>query len=98
PYHVGRWGSWGESLVRYQHQAVRYSNTDSAAAAVEDSDSNTVSASLGSPAAARGFSWQTSGSYTRTEFDEAREFEYARAALDVGVPVGLRTRLTGTYG
>ena len=23
PYHVGRWSDWGESLVRYQYQAVR---------------------------------------------------------------------------
>lgn len=98
PYHVGRWGNWGESLVRYQHQAVRYSNTDPGAAAVEDSDSNAVAASIGSPAAARGPSWRLGGSYNRTEFEQAREYEYARAALDLGVPVGLRTRLTGTYG
>jgi len=98
PYHVGRWGSWGESLVRYQHQAVRYSNTDPGAAAVEDSDTNGVSASLGSPAAARGPSWRLGGSYDRTEFEQSREYEYARAALDLGVPVGLRTRLTGTVG
>lgn len=98
PYHVGRWGSWGESLVRYQHQAVRYSNTDPGAATVEDSDTNAVSASLGSPAAARGPSWRLGGSYNRTEFEQSREYEYARVALDAGVPVGLRTRLTGTIG
>lgn len=98
PYHVGRWGDWGESLLRYDYQAVRYSNTDQGVPPPEDSDSDTVSASLGSPTSARGFSWRTSGSYTRTEFDAADEFEYARVALDLGVPVGLRTRLTGTVG
>src|SRR6056297_702611 len=25
PYHVGRWGDWGESLLRIQRQDVRYS-------------------------------------------------------------------------
>jgi hypothetical protein len=98
PYHVGRWGSWGESLVRYQYQGLRYTNTDSGATALEDSDTNAISAELGSPAAARGFSWRASGSYTLTEFDEAREFEYARVALDVGVPVGYRTRATAQVG
>ena len=98
PYHVGRWGDWGESLLRYDYQAVRYSNTDPGAPPPEDSDSNTVSAALGSPTASRGFSWRTSGSYALTEFDEADEFEYARVALDLGVPVGLRTRATATVG
>jgi hypothetical protein len=67
-------------------------------AALEDSDTNAVSAELGSPAAARGFSWRASGGYTLTEFDEADEFEYARVAFDVGVPVGYRTRLTAQVG
>jgi hypothetical protein len=98
PYHVGRWGGWGESLVRYQYQGVRYSNTDPGAATVEDSESNAISASLGSPATARGTSWRVDGSYNRTEFDDSPEFEYARVALDIGAPVGLRTRLTGTVG
>lgn len=98
PYHVGRWGIWGESLVQYQYQAVRYHNTDPTATAVQDSDTNAITASLGSPAAASGASWRLDGSYNRTEFDEASEFKYARASLDVGVPVGFRTRLTATYG
>lgn len=98
PYHLGRWGSWGESEVRYQHQGVRYSNTDPSALPPEDSDTNAIFASLGSPSAARGYSWRASGSYNRTDFDEAREFEYARVALDVGVPISLRTRLTATAG
>ena len=98
PYHVGRWGGWGESLVRYQYQGVRHSSTDPGAPTIEDSDTNAVSASLGSPVAARGTSWRVDGSYNRTEFEESREFEYTRVALDIGVPVGLRTRLTGTVG
>jgi hypothetical protein len=98
PYHVGRWGDWGESLVRYQYQAVRYTNTDEGVIPPEDTDTNAFSAELGSPAAARGFSWRASGSYTLTEFDEASEFEYARVAVDVGVPVGYRTRATAQVG
>lgn len=98
PYHLGRWGSWGESEVRYQQQGVRYSNTDPSTAPPDDSDSSAIFASLGSPAAAPGYSWRASGSYNRTDFDVAREFEYARVALDMGVPVSLRTRLTATAG
>lgn len=98
PYHIARWGDWGESLLRYDYQVVRYRNTDPGAPPPEDSDSNTLSAALGSPTASRGFSWRTSGSYTRTEFDEAAEFEYARVALDLGVAVGPRTRATATVG
>lgn len=98
PYHVGRWGNWGESLVRYQYQGVRYNNTDDGTMPPEDSDTNAVSAALGSPLEARGFSWRVNGNYTLTEFDEADEFEYARVALDVGVPVGFRTRLLATVG
>jgi hypothetical protein len=98
PYHLGRWGDWGESEVRYQHQTVSYSNTDPGVTTTEDSDTNLVSASLGSPAAARGASWRVASRYSRTEFEESPEFEYARVALDIGVPIGLRTKLTGTYG
>ena len=98
PYHVARWGGWAESLLRYDYQTVRYSNTDEGTFAPEDSDTNGVTALFGSPSQSRGFSWRTSGSYTRTDFDESPEFEYARVALDVGVPVGLRTRVTATAG
>jgi hypothetical protein len=98
PYHVGRWGTWGESLVRYQYQGTRFTNTDDTTVNVEDSDTNAISASLGSPLAGRRFSWRTSGSTSRTEFDQAPEFRYDRVALDLGLPVGLRTRLTGTVG
>ena len=98
PYHVGRWGDWAESLVRYQYQAVRYTNTDEGLTPPQDIDTNAISAEFGSPAAARGFSWRASGSHTTTEFEEASDFEYARVALEVGVPVGYRTRLTAQVG
>lgn len=98
PYHVGHWGSWGESEVRYQYQGVRYSNTDPGATPPEDSDTSAAYITLGSPTAARGFSWRARGSYARTEFEQASEFEYARVELDVGIPVSLRTRLTATVG
>jgi hypothetical protein len=98
PYHVGRWGSWGESLVRYRYQATRFRDTDATTLNVEDSDTNAVSAALGSPAAMRGLSWRTSGSYTQTEFDLGSEFKYANVALDLGYPVGPRTRATATIG
>ena len=98
PYHVGRLGSWGESLVRLQHQGVRYSNFDENLFQLQDSETNSASASLGSPRERRGFSWRVSGSTATTEFDTAPDFAYDRAALDVGVPVGLRTRLTATAG
>lgn len=99
PYHVGRWGNWGQSLVRYNYQGVRYTNTDDGVTSdLQDSDSQFWSASLGSPEEKRGVSWRASGSATRTEFETAREFEYRRVALDLGVPVGLRTRATATLG
>lgn len=99
PYHVGRLGAWGESLVRYQYQGVRYTNTDEGVSFnLQDADTQGVSAALGSPAGRRGFSWRASGSYTLTEFDVSPEFEYARVALDAGMPAGLRSRVTATVG
>jgi hypothetical protein len=97
PYHVGRWGHWAESLVRYDYQATRFADTDDTTVNVQDADTHAISASLGSPATSR-FSWKASGSYLRTEFDQAPEFEFGRVALDVGMPVGPRTRLTATAG
>lgn len=98
PYHVGRWGNWGESVVRYQYHGIRYNNTDPGVVPPEDSETSQFSATLGSPLAARGYSWRTSGSFTKTKFDDADNFEYARTALDLGMPVGPRTRLIGTVG
>ena len=97
PYYTGRWG-WADSMVRYQYQGVRYTNTDDTTFGVQDSNTNSISASLGTPAPARGFTWQASGSYSRTEFDTAREFEYGRVELELGMPVGLRTRVTASGG
>jgi hypothetical protein len=98
PYNIGRWGSWGESLLRYDYQTVRYSNSDPASFQLRNSDRQAVSAALGSPQARTGFSWRASGLYSRTEFDTAPEFEYGRVGLDVGLPVGWRTRLTASGG
>lgn len=98
PYHVRRWGNRVESLVRYRYQAVKFANTDEAAIDLQDSDTHFMSVALGSPTAQPGISWQTRGSYSITEFDEAPDFEYARVALELGVPVGLRARATVTAG
>ena len=98
PYHVGRWGAWGESLLRLRHQAVRYPDSDSTSLNLQDSDTNSAFFSLGSPQARRGFSWQLNGSTSTTDFDDALDFAYDRVALDLGIPVGLRTRLTATAG
>ncbi|NGP53722.1 TIGR03016 family PEP-CTERM system-associated outer membrane protein [Thioalkalivibrio sp. XN8] len=98
PYHIGRWGGWGESLVQYSYQGVRYSNFDDATFDLEDSSINAFSAALGSPSDRRGFSWRVAGSTQTTSFDTAEDFAYDRVALDLGVPVGLRTRLTATAG
>jgi hypothetical protein len=98
PYHQARWGDWGESLLRLRHQGVRYSGFDEATFDLEDANTNTVSLALGSPSDRRGLSWRVSGSTETTEFDEAPDFAYDRAALDIGVPVGLRTRITATAG
>jgi hypothetical protein len=104
PYHVGRWGTWAESLVRYDYRGVRYYNSDETSVNLQESDGDTISAELGSQVTAAGLSWKVHGLYTRTEFDDFEatgrlsEFEYAQAALDLGVPIGLRTRLTGTIG
>lgn len=98
PYHTGRYGNWAESLLRLDYLGVRYTNTDATTVNVEDADTAAVSAWFGSPEARRGLSWRTSGSYSRTEFEEAREFEYGRVALDLGVPAGARTRLTARGG
>jgi hypothetical protein len=98
PYHFGRWGSWGESLVRYQYQDVRYLNTDETAINLRDSDTHAVHAALGSPQARRGFSWRASGSRETTDFEVSAGFKYSRAALELGMPIGLRSRLTATGG
>jgi hypothetical protein len=98
PYHQAQWSDWGESLVQFRHEGVRYSNFDDATFNLEDSSTNTFSAGLGSPSDRRGLSWRVSGSTQTTGFDTAEDFAYDRVALDVGVPVGLRTRLTATAG
>ncbi len=98
PYHVGRWGAWGESLVRLQYQAVTYLNTDEGIGTLQDSDTQSISAQLGSPQERRGFSWRAYGSSAKTEFDVSPEYEYAQVGLDLGMPVGLRTRATASGG
>lgn len=98
PYHQGAWGNWGESLVRVTAYGVQYRNTDTGATPPVDSDNIEVIATLGSPDAAPGFSWRTSGSYTGTNFDSGEDFKYAQTLLDVSQPLGFRTRVTGRVG
>lgn len=98
PYYQARWGRWAESLLRYQYTGVRYSDTDPGALPVQDSDSSAMYATLGTPQDTPGWSWLAAAEYTRTEFETAREFEYGQASLELGIPVGLRTRLLLTGG
>jgi hypothetical protein len=98
PWYQTRFGQWGETTLRYRYQGVNYSNTDPTDLRVQDSDTHGMSARLGSQQGKPGLSWDSRVSYSRTEFDSGREFEYGQAALDLGVPVGLRSRVTGTVG
>jgi hypothetical protein len=98
PYHQGKWGNWGESLVRVNYYGIRYRNVDVGAAIPPESNNLDLAAYLGSPDNARGFSWRGSGTYNFTDFDGAENFRYAQTRLDGGVPVGNRTRLTATVG
>jgi hypothetical protein len=98
PWYQTRFGRWAEATARYRYQAVNYTNTDPTSFRVRDSDTHSVSAQLGSLRGRPGLSWLTSASYSWTDYDQAGEFEYGRAALDLGYPVGPRTRLTGTFG
>ena len=99
PYHVGRWGSWGESLVSYEWQEIRYRNIDEGAGEfLEDSNLQIVSASLGSPSDRAGVSWRLSGSSLSTEYEQAPEFRQDRVMVDLGMPVGSFTRATVVAG
>jgi hypothetical protein len=98
PYHSGSWGSWGESMVRLTAYGVRYENTDEGAEEPEDSDNLEFIAAIGSPEGSPGLNWGARGSYTNTDFDEAEEFKYAQTLVDMSVPMGFRSRLTGTVG
>ncbi|NGX17079.1 TIGR03016 family PEP-CTERM system-associated outer membrane protein [Wenzhouxiangella sp. XN24] len=98
PYHTGRYGDWAESLLRFDYRGVRYANTDATTINIEDSDTQTISGWFGSPANARGLSWRTYASQSTTDFEQAQDFRFDRVGLELGVPVGLRTRLTATGG
>ena len=98
PWYTQRFGDWGETLVRFSYQGVRYRNTDDTSVNVQDSDTNRIQAQLGSPQGTPRLSWTTSIDYQRTDFEFAPEFEYGRAALDLGYPLGLRSRVTATGG
>lgn len=98
PYHVGRWGDWGESLLRVQRQDVRYSGEDNDSFNLQDAEITSASFALGSPMAARGFSWRARANTSETDFETSPGLKYDRVSLDLGIPVGLRTRLTLTGG
>lgn len=98
PYHVGRWGSRVESLVRVTAYTVDYHNTDAAALPPEESDNLDVLVTLSSPEGASGISWRAGASHTETDFDGGEDFEFDQARFEVGVPVGGRTRLLATIG
>ena len=98
PWYQSRLGDWGESLVRYRYQVVNYHNTDATNLRVQDSDTQSIFGRLGSRRESPGLSWETRASYSLTEFDGGGEYEYGQAALELGYPVGVRSRVTGTVG
>ncbi len=98
PWYTTHVGRWAEALLRYRYFRVSYHDTDATSVNVQDSDSNSVFAQLGSPADKPGLSWNTKVSYSTTDFEFAPSFEYGQATLELGVPVGLRSRLTATGG
>ena len=98
PWYQDRFGDWAETLLRYRYQGVNYSDTDPTDLRVQDSDTHSANARLGSPEGRPGLSWGANVSYTLTEFDNDQEFEYGQAALDLGYAVGSRSRVTFTIG
>ena len=108
PYHLRRWGSWAESLLRYRYQGVNYLNTDRGAEEPPNSDTHTMVAILGSPVASPGLSWRLTGSHVQTEYDVEldsefesefeSEFKYSVAELHLGVPITRYTRVTADVG
>ena len=98
PWYQSRIGDWGETNVRYRYQEVRFRNTDATDLRVRNSDTQSFFARLGSRQGSPGLSWNSRVSYSFTEFDAGSEFEYGQAALDVGYPVGVRSRVTATVG
>ena len=98
PWYTNRIGNWAEGLARFRYQGVRYRNTDDTTVRVQDSDTNSVEGRLGSQRGKPGLSWDASVSYQRTDFEFVPEFEYGKAELELGYPVGLRTRLTVSGG
>ena len=98
PWYTRAFGNWAESLTRFTYNAVRYQDTDTIRTRAQDSDHNAIFGQLGSQRGKPGLSWQTTVGYQRTDFLYSPEIEYSRAALDLGYPVGLRTRVTGTVG
>lgn len=98
PYHSRRWGNWADSLLRYAYQAVNFTDPDEGVGELQDSNTQSISGSLESPAAQPGLRWRAFGGLQITEFDEGPNFEYARATLDFDVPVGPRVRATMSVG
>jgi hypothetical protein len=98
PWYTQSFGDWGETLTRFTYYGVRYQDTDDTRVRVQDSDHNAIRTQLGSQQGKPGLSWLGSVGYQRTDFLRAPEIEYGRAALDLGYPVGLRTRATFTAG
>ena len=98
PWYTRTFGNWGEALTRFTYNAVRYQDTATIRTRAQDSDHNAIYGQLGSQRGTPGLSWQTTVGYQRTDFLYSPEIEYARAALDLGYPVGLRTRATLTVG
>lgn len=90
-------GNMAESVVRYTYSRVDYFNTDDTSTDVENSYTNRIDWTLEDSSQSR-VGWQTWYYYQRTEFDDAPEFEFQRAELELSYAVGSKTQILATGG
>lgn len=90
-------GGFAVARASVSYGQVEYYDPDPTNLNIQDSEQQAADFVLGSPAEDR-FSWSAFYGYRRTDFEEAREFEYQRAGAEVGIPVGTRTWLLATGG
>lgn len=97
PYWRQPLGEFATSTVLYGYELVKYYNTDQTSVDVEDSHSNQINWLLEDASQSR-LGWETDYFYRRVEFDEAPEFEYQKAQLQLTWQVGSRTELIAAGG
>ena len=97
PYWRQPLGNFATSTVRYGYELVRYFNTDQTSVDVQDSHSNQINWLLEDASQSR-LGWDTDYFYRRVDFDDAPEFEYQKAQLQLTWQVGSRTELIAAGG